>query len=155
RGADAPLPAPVGLGLDRPSAAATGGSPGPPMRSSPTPRQQVPFDARYSATVRRGPKGGGGRKPRQEPSFKRGNSAPSSGDGPAASRRRAGDARQKTRRKARGGGSPIGFFLRWGLTAAVWGIIATIGVLAYYAHDLPDIRALDAGTRRPMITLLD
>jgi penicillin-binding protein 1A len=112
----------------------------------------------------RGPKGGGAPRRRREPSFN-GNDdwdddRPVRPARPAA-RERSPQPKAKRATKSggrasgAGGGSPLGFLLRWGLTAAVWGVIVVIGVLAYYAHDLPDIRTLDAGTRRPMITLLD
>ncbi|HVO17091.1 MAG TPA: PBP1A family penicillin-binding protein [Alphaproteobacteria bacterium] len=116
----------------------------------------------------RGPKGGGASRRKREPSFQRsddedddGALRPSPRDRAArADYGRGGRGRGRRKRAAAssggsGGGSPLGFLFRWGLTAAVWGIIVVIALLAYYAHDLPDIRALDAGTRRPMITLLD
>ena len=38
-------------------------------------------------------------------------------------------------------------------TVMVWGIIAVIGLLAFYAYDLPDVDQALAATRRPTITL--
>ena len=113
----------------------------------------------------RKPTGGGAPKRRREPSFN-GDDGWDDDERPVkpvrpAARQRAPKPKAKGAKKkaggagAGGGGATLGFLLRWGLTAAVWGVILVIGVLAYYAHDLPDIRALDAGTRRPMITLLD
>lgn len=40
------------------------------------------------------------------------------------------------------------------LAAGVWGLIAVLGVLAWYAYDLPNIDDALAATRRPTITLL-
>lgn len=39
-------------------------------------------------------------------------------------------------------------------TVAVWGVIAVIGILAFYAYDLPDVDKALAATRRPTITLM-
>ncbi|MGE5146214.1 MAG: transglycosylase domain-containing protein [Candidatus Eiseniibacteriota bacterium] len=118
----------------------------------------------------RGPKGGGGPRRHREPSFKRDDEWDDEDERPVRPSARDRAARSETRRakpkrRAKGRGrdtgsgsgksTALGFLFRWGLTAAVWGIIAGIGIVAYYAHDLPDIRTLDAGTRRPMITLLD
>ncbi len=36
----------------------------------------------------------------------------------------------------------------------VWGVVAVIGVVAYFAYDLPDVEQALAATRRPTITLL-
>jgi len=40
------------------------------------------------------------------------------------------------------------------MALAVWGVIAAIGVAAYFVYDLPDIDDALAATRRPTITLL-
>ena len=37
---------------------------------------------------------------------------------------------------------------------AVWGLIAVIGLVAYFAYDLPDVEKALAATRRPTITLV-
>ena len=44
--------------------------------------------------------------------------------------------------------------LRFVATSAVWAGIALAGVLAWYAHDLPDTSALGAATRRPVVSIL-
>lgn len=57
-------------------------------------------------------------------------------------------------RKKTGGGKKSGWgkrLLMWGATLAVWAAIAVAGVVAYYAHDLPDIDQVTAPTRRPSI----
>ena len=42
----------------------------------------------------------------------------------------------------------------WSALLSVWLVIAAAGIVAYYALGLPDIRSLEAPTRRPAITLL-
>lgn len=58
------------------------------------------------------------------------------------------------RRKAPGGGRRSGWgrrLLMWAATLAVWAAIGLAGVVAYYAHDLPDIDQVTAPTRRPSV----
>ncbi|AVM75412.1 transglycosylase domain-containing protein [Magnetospirillum gryphiswaldense] len=50
--------------------------------------------------------------------------------------------------KKRGWGKRL---VMWGATLAVWAGIAVAGLVAYYAHDLPDIDKVTAPTRRPSI----
>jgi len=60
-------------------------------------------------------------------------------------------------KKASGGGKKGGWGRRlfmWGATLAVWVVIALAGVVAYYAHDLPDIDQVTAPTRRPSVQFL-
>ncbi len=45
-------------------------------------------------------------------------------------------------------------FLYWSALLSVWAIIAGAGVVGYYALGLPDIRSLEAPTRRASITLM-
>ncbi len=46
------------------------------------------------------------------------------------------------------------FVAKWTAIAAVWGLIAAVGLAAFYAYDLPDIdSALDA-TRQPTVTFI-
>ncbi len=40
----------------------------------------------------------------------------------------------------------------WSLTLCIWGVLGLIGVILYYAKDLPDIDLITASTRRPSIT---
>ena len=42
----------------------------------------------------------------------------------------------------------------WGATLTIWVGIGLAGIIAYYAHDLPDIDQVTAPTRRPSIQLL-
>lgn len=45
--------------------------------------------------------------------------------------------------------------LKWGATLGVWGVIAVLGIVAWYATDLPDLDDALAQTRKPTITVLD
>lgn len=51
-------------------------------------------------------------------------------------------------------GSGLKSVAKWASVAAVWGIIAVIGLAAWYAHDLPDVDKALAATRQPTITVL-
>ena len=44
--------------------------------------------------------------------------------------------------------------LKWAAVAAVWATIAVIGIVGWYAMDLPDVDEALSGTRRPSVTLL-
>ncbi|MGB0681090.1 MAG: transglycosylase domain-containing protein [Magnetovibrionaceae bacterium] len=44
--------------------------------------------------------------------------------------------------------------LKWSATAAIWGLIAVIGLVAWYAYDLPDVDEALAATRKPSMTLI-
>lgn len=48
----------------------------------------------------------------------------------------------------------FGGLLYWGAVASVWGVIAVVGVLAYYAYDLPDVDGAFNETRKPSVTVL-
>ncbi len=61
--------------------------------------------------------------------------------------RKAAPAKSRLRRAAL-------FVGKWSAVAAVWGVIALGGVLAWYAYDLPDVSEALAATRQPMVTLL-
>jgi penicillin-binding protein 1A len=43
--------------------------------------------------------------------------------------------------------------LRWGLTAAVWLVIFGLGLVAWFAYDLPSVDAVEATTRRPSVVI--
>ncbi|MFZ0693251.1 MAG: PBP1A family penicillin-binding protein [Alphaproteobacteria bacterium] len=58
----------------------------------------------------------------------------------------------KARRRARH--SLVGTLFFWGAIAAVWGVVFAVGVVAYYAQDLPDINTLATPARQPSITVL-
>lgn len=53
------------------------------------------------------------------------------------------------------GRSLLGRLLYWFLVVAVWGVIAVMGVLVWYAYDLPDVSKLNALARGPTIALID
>lgn len=87
---------------------------------------------------------------------------PASSDAPRASRSRSprgpsSPGPVKPPRKA-GGGRGKGVWARRLLlaaaTLAVWAAIGVTAVVAYYAHDLPDIDQVTAPTRRPSIQLM-
>ena len=64
-------------------------------------------------------------------------------------------ARRKTPPPARGGGSWFAKFVWHSLTATVWIAIALAAVVAWYAHDLPDIADVEkASLRKPVVTML-
>ncbi len=42
----------------------------------------------------------------------------------------------------------------WTVVAGIWGMVAVVGILVWYAADLPDIDKAMAPTRRPAITIL-
>ncbi|MEK9672163.1 MAG: PBP1A family penicillin-binding protein [Rhodospirillaceae bacterium] len=48
----------------------------------------------------------------------------------------------------------LGAFFKWTATLAVWGLIAGMGVTAWFAYDLPDIDDAFKTTRRPQVTVL-
>jgi penicillin-binding protein 1A len=48
----------------------------------------------------------------------------------------------------------IGSIVYWLLVLCVWGSIAVVGVIVWYAYDLPDVSELDSIRRRPSVTLL-
>ena len=66
------------------------------------------------------------------------------GEPPKTPRRPAGRRRR----------SPLGWLLRWLLTLLIWGFVAILAMVAYYAYDLPDVSNLAALTRRPSVTLV-
>ncbi len=62
--------------------------------------------------------------------------------------RRSGPAKAGRRRR-------LGWRLaRWAAIAAIWMLIAGIGIVAYYAYDLPSVDALDRYARPPNVTLV-
>ncbi len=64
----------------------------------------------------------------------------------------------KTRRKptgGRGGRRSLGRRLAsWALALAVWGVLGGLGLVAFYAYDLPDVRRIGTVERAPTVTLL-
>ena len=66
---------------------------------------------------------------------------------------------RKAKKKSKGKSSPsrgrwFGRWLRRFLVLAVWGFVAVLGVLAYYAYDLPDVDNLGERTRTPSVRLV-
>jgi len=45
--------------------------------------------------------------------------------------------------------------LKWGLVVFVWCFVALVGLVAWYAYDLPDVDKLEAGKREPAIVFRD
>lgn len=97
-----------------------------------------------------GARKGGGRPPRRT------GGGGGGGGAEAAARRGGGDG--KGRRKAAGsrrkGRSWAWRLVRWGLTAAVWAVVIGLGVLAWFAYDLPRVDDVDIITRRPGVTVV-
>ncbi len=63
-------------------------------------------------------------------------------------------AKGKPAAKSFGGGWLSRLFY-WLIVLAVWGVIAVMGVIAWYAYDLPSVDKLSAIQRKPTLTLLD
>jgi len=62
---------------------------------------------------------------------------------------------KKAKAPARRGGGMGRLLLRWGAVASIWGFMAALFVLAWFAHDLPDISRAVQAERRPAVTLVD
>jgi len=68
---------------------------------------------------------------------------------------RAANVREKrTTPRAKKSHPRLGWAFRWLLTFAIWGAVALLGIVAYYAYDLPDVGNFAALTRRPSVTLV-
>ena len=63
-------------------------------------------------------------------------------------------AKGKPAAKSSGGGW-LGRVFYWLIVLAVWGVIAVMGVIVWYAYDLPSVDKLSAIQRKPTLTLLD
>ncbi|MCC7274116.1 MAG: PBP1A family penicillin-binding protein [Alphaproteobacteria bacterium] len=50
--------------------------------------------------------------------------------------------------------SVLGFLVRWTLILGIWACVCVLGVVAWYAYDLPDTRNLVGAERRPSVTFL-
>ncbi len=50
--------------------------------------------------------------------------------------------------------SVLGFLVRWTVILGIWAMVAVLGVVAWYAYDLPDTRNLAGMERRPSVTFL-
>ncbi|WP_374449361.1 transglycosylase domain-containing protein [Stella sp.] len=61
-----------------------------------------------------------------------------------------GEGRPRPRRRR----SWLGFALRWAFILGVWATVAVLGLVAWYAYDLPDTRNLAGVERRPSVTML-
>ncbi|HXW43030.1 MAG TPA: PBP1A family penicillin-binding protein [Xanthobacteraceae bacterium] len=76
-----------------------------------------------------------------------------------AGRHRRGDeapARQKTRRRRRGGNGrfTMGRLIYWAVVLALWGVIAALGVLVWVGVHLPPIQSLEIPKRPPSVLIL-
>ncbi|MBL6927888.1 MAG: PBP1A family penicillin-binding protein [Rhodospirillales bacterium] len=60
----------------------------------------------------------------------------------------------KTRTNRSGVLRVFAFCAKWTAVAAVWGVIALGGIVAWYAYDLPDVDTALQATRQPSVTLL-
>jgi penicillin-binding protein 1A len=49
----------------------------------------------------------------------------------------------------------LGHLIYWLVVLTVWGVIAAMGVIVWYAYDLPSVDKLSAIQRKPSLTLLD
>lgn len=49
----------------------------------------------------------------------------------------------------------LGYLFYWLVVSSVWGVIAVLGVIVWYAYDLPSVDKLSAIQRKPSLTLLD
>lgn len=56
--------------------------------------------------------------------------------------------------RARRGGGALRWCVRWGLTAAVWAAVAALGLVAFYAYDLPSVDEAFRPTRPPTVVIL-
>ncbi len=77
---------------------------------------------------------------------------------PPPSSRRPPPKGRRRRRGGSGGSSGLSRFLGWlfkaGLLTAIWGGVLLALVVAFYAHDMPDIRQVTQPQRRPSVTIL-
>ncbi|BBK44360.1 penicillin-binding protein 1A [Allostella vacuolata] len=48
----------------------------------------------------------------------------------------------------------LGFLARWTLILGIWAMVAVLGLVGWYAYDLPDTRNLAGVERRPSVTFL-
>jgi penicillin-binding protein 1A len=86
----------------------------------------------------------------------------SAGKRPAGNRSAKKGGKAKGRKQTAGSGRKqavraAGLLRRvvtWSLVAAIWCGVAVVGVLAWYAYDLPDIGEIEKMTRRPNVTLV-
>ncbi|BBK35399.1 penicillin-binding protein 1A [Allostella sp. ATCC 35155] len=62
-----------------------------------------------------------------------------------------GEGRAKPVRKRR---SWFGFFVRWTLVLGIWAGVAVLGLVGWYAYDLPDTRNLGQAERQPGVTMV-
>ncbi len=69
-------------------------------------------------------------------------------------RNTAGHGARRTGGVRRGGGSWLLRLVVWGGSLAIWGGVAVLLVVAWYAYDLPRIDKVAAVTRQPSVTLM-
>ncbi|WP_343865659.1 PBP1A family penicillin-binding protein [Caenispirillum bisanense] len=80
-----------------------------------------------------------------------GNGGGGGGNGGRGPRRNDGRRGSGPRRRRRSWGWAL---VRWTLTLGVWGIVAGLAVLAWFAYDLPRVDDVDVITRRPGVTVV-
>jgi penicillin-binding protein 1A len=75
-------------------------------------------------------------------------------DRPPSSRRTSKSAARSAARTGRRGRSWLGRVVYWGAVLSVWGLISTVGLVVYYASQLPPIDQLAVPKRPPNIAIL-
>ena len=60
----------------------------------------------------------------------------------------------KRGRKARGGRSVLGRLFYWGFVVGIWGVVAVLGVVGYYAAELPSVNTWKVPERPPNVQIL-
>lgn len=68
-------------------------------------------------------------------------------------RRRQGKAAPATPKTPKSRGW-LGAVLHWAFVCAVWLVIAVLGLVVWYSHDLPDVHELGLAGKRPAVTLV-
>jgi penicillin-binding protein 1A len=66
----------------------------------------------------------------------------------------AAQATQRSRKRKRGGRSPLRRLIYWSLVLGLWGIIAAVGTIAFVVSTLPPIQSLEVPKRPPTIEIV-
>jgi penicillin-binding protein 1A len=61
---------------------------------------------------------------------------------------------RKRGRKASGGRSVLGRLFYWGFVVGIWGVVAVLGVVGYYAAELPSVNTWKVPERPPNVQIL-
>jgi penicillin-binding protein 1A len=64
------------------------------------------------------------------------------------------DPEERKKPVRRRGRRVLGFLVKWTAVVAIWGLVVGAGVVAFLAHDLPDVSAINNFQRRPSLTFL-